>query len=607
MRLNEIINKIKERIRLLRKFGFKPAFLFTPVIFSLMATFSEGLTVVALIPLVKGIIIRDFKFIQDYGVFRKIADLLPASLEATNLNLFIFLLLVVFISGIMKNVFSYLSSTTVSLQIRRAAANLRYTIFERYLKFGKLFFDRSSVGQLQNILTNFSSTIGQEFSNLNTSISHFLLLLLYITIMFFISVKLTLLVLLILPLFDLVFRGLIKKIKQSSRLSANSSNILARNLSNVLSCMTLVKLYNNEEVEKKKFQENNNHLRRLEFSIDRKYNLIPSIQEGMFLGAVLVLVAFMSYMYVREKTGELSSFMVYFYLLRKSQQGVGCFNRIKMTLARIGGPLLSVTEILDDKEKFIIKQGNTVIEEFRKQIEIRNLNFAYPNNKKVLSDVSLTIQKGMVTAIVGSSGAGKTTLASLLLRFYDCPAGTIFIDGTDIREFSTASLYRHFSYVSQDTLIFSDTIRNNIIYGVNRLVRDEEILEVAKKARLFDFIVNLPKGLDTNVGDRGVRLSGGEKQRLSIARALFKGSEILILDEATSSLDSITEKLIQEAIDEAIKGRTVIVIAHRLATIKNADKIIVMESGRVVEEGTLEQLINQKGKFCGYWQEQRFF
>ena len=208
---------------------------------------------------------------------------------------------------------------------------------------------------------------------------------------------------------------------------------------------------------------------------------------------------------------------------------------------------------------------------------------------------------------MGPTGAGKTTIVSLLMRFYDCSPSSIFIDEEDIRNFTLKSLRSHIALVSQEILLFNDSIRNNIVFGLVRDIGEEELIEVTKKARLYNFILRLPNGFDTEIGDRGVKLSGGEKQRIAIARAILKGAEILILDEATSSLDSKTERLIQESIDEAIMGRTAIVIAHRLSTIKNANKIVVLEEGELVEEGSLQELLERKGRFFEYWEAQKFY
>ncbi|MBI3315356.1 MAG: ATP-binding cassette domain-containing protein, partial [Candidatus Omnitrophica bacterium] len=234
-----------------------------------------------------------------------------------------------------------------------------------------------------------------------------------------------------------------------------------------------------------------------------------------------------------------------------------------------------------------------------------HLNFFYREKRPVLRDLSVSIKKGQMTAIVGPTGTGKTTLVHLLMRFYDCPPGSILVDGADIRDFKLNSWVERTAFVSQDPMLFNDTLRANIIYGLNRPVTDGEIMDAARKARLEDVILKLPEGLDTVIGERGAMLSGGEKQRVSITRAFLKDAEILILDEATSALDTKTERSIQQAIDEMGKKRTVIVIAHRLSTVVNADKVVVIEGGCVVEQGTLKTLLDQKGKFYEYWEAQK--
>ncbi len=223
----------------------------------------------------------------------------------------------------------------------------------------------------------------------------------------------------------------------------------------------------------------------------------------------------------------------------------------------------------------------------------------------MLEDISFSVEKTKMTAIVGPTGSGKTTLMSVLMRFYDCEPGMLYVDGMDIREYTLESLRSRMALVSQDTLLFNDTIGNNIAYGLKDVTK-KQIQTAVEEASLADFVAKLPQGLDTIVGDRGVQLSGGEKQRVSIARALLKGADILILDEATSSLDSRTEALIQTAIDRVTKGKTSIVIAHRLSTIKNADTIVVIEHGKCVEQGALEELLAKKGVFHSYWEAQKF-
>jgi subfamily B ATP-binding cassette protein MsbA len=224
----------------------------------------------------------------------------------------------------------------------------------------------------------------------------------------------------------------------------------------------------------------------------------------------------------------------------------------------------------------------------------------------VLRKLTLTIKKSKMTAIVGRSGSGKTTLINILMRMYECPPGKVFFDGVDIRDYTTASIRDGIAYVSQEPLLFNDTLRKNLIYGMEDKVSDEDINKAIAKAKLLQFLKSLPAGLETIVGDRGTRLSGGERQRVAIARAILKNAGILILDEATSSVDLHTEMLLQSDIEELTRGRTTIVIAHRLSTIKKADWIIVLNGGRVVEEGDMETLLAKKGVFHKHWTEQKF-
>jgi subfamily B ATP-binding cassette protein MsbA len=300
-----------------------------------------------------------------------------------------------------------------------------------------------------------------------------------------------------------------------------------------------------------------------------------------------------------------SSLVVYFYLVMNSATKFGTLTTLRSQIAVASGPVGEILEVFTGVDKFIVPSGSKEFKGLKTGIEFRKFRYAYPEGRTVLSDISFTIHKGKMTAIVGPTGSGKTTLVSMIMRYYDCDPNMLFVDNTDIREYSLESLRSHIALVSQDTLLFNDTIRNNIAYGLND-VSDKRVAAAVEEASLTEFIQKLPEGLDTFVGDRGVQLSGGEKQRVSIARALLKGADILLLDEATSALDSQTEASIQAAIDSVTKGKTSIVIAHRLSTIKHADTIVVIEHGKCVEQGTLDELLAKKGVFSAYWDAQKF-
>jgi subfamily B ATP-binding cassette protein MsbA len=256
-----------------------------------------------------------------------------------------------------------------------------------------------------------------------------------------------------------------------------------------------------------------------------------------------------------------------------------------------------VFNILDSKPDINDKPDAKEIESFSEEIRFDNVSFDYgEESAPVLKNVSFSISKGSVVALVGASGAGKSTIADLIPRFYDTTSGSVKIDGDDIKEFKLSSLRKMMGIVSQDVILFNDTVRNNISYGQPEL-KESNIISAAKSANAMEFIDSFPKGLDTVIGEKGVTLSGGQKQRLSIARAIIKNPPVLILDEATSSLDTESEKLVQQAIEQLMKDRTVLVIAHRLSTVVNADKIIVLEKGKIIESGNHSELLNIKGKY----------
>ena len=257
----------------------------------------------------------------------------------------------------------------------------------------------------------------------------------------------------------------------------------------------------------------------------------------------------------------------------------------------------AVAGLFSDEGKFIVRSGEKTFGGLEHEIEVSKLHFRYSQATEALQDLNATIPAGKVTAIVGSSGAGKTTFVDLLARFYDCEPGTILLDGTDIREYSLPSLHSRMAIVSQEVWLLNRSLRDNLTFGLERTVPDEELVRALSDVEMRDLITDLPGGLDTEVGDRGVRLSGGQRQRIALARALLRDPDIVILDEATSALDSVIEKGVAAGIKRRLTGHTLIVIAHRLSTIRDADLILVFEGGRIVESGTWSELIEHGGVF----------
>ena len=592
---------------LINKVNIKPAYLILASFLCLVAASCEGISIWTLIPLTRGVLNMDFGFIKGSQLFKKIVTGFFPSVIFSNKVIFILLIGALFISMASKYVFEYIATVLVSKQIRMSSNSLMKQIFKRYLSFGKMFFDKKNAGCLQNVLLNFTFMVALQLSALQTVLTNFFLLFVYLIFMFKISWKLSLFAIFLFPVLHYAIKWLMKKLEKSSVSLAESFDAISGNISNILSCIPLVKLYTDEENEERRFNRMSDRIEKILFSLDKKRGLMGPLQEMIVLVAILGLIVALAVMVLKQKALELSSFLVFFYILRRAQRSFSVFNEFMASLAVIKGQIQEIVEIFDDRDKCFIPEGDKEFPGLKTDIEFNNLDFCYQKDLRVLSDITFIVKKGMTTAIVGPTGAGKTTIINLLLRFYDTSSGMITIDGNDIRGFTLKSLRTHMALVSQDVLLFNDTLRNNIIYGLKEKISGERLADVAKKARLYDFIMTLPNKFDTYIGDRGILLSGGEKQRVAIARALLKGAEILILDEATSSLDTKTEKLIQEAIDEAVKDRTAIVIAHRFSTIKNADKIVVIKEGRLVEEGRLNELLDKKGKFYEYWQEQKFY
>lgn len=575
------------------------------VILSFLAVMFNVLTIRFFMLFLRGMISQDFEFARSMLGFRSVTSLFPEIFEGSN-ALCALLIATIFFFTLIKCVLQYASAISVGYQVRAATRSLRELVFSRYLCFGKLYFDRINLGRLSTVLIKFTQMISTQLNSLQRLASQLFSLAAYFGIMFYISWQLTLLTMVIFPIFVFLTQLAGTHFRTHFKEHADSEVRLDERTFSVLMAIPLVKAHGTEEYEKKVFREVSEAEVEASFEMEKKEKLVPPIEEIGMMAACLLL-AFAVTMLGPSGKGEIAKYLVFFYVVRLSMPGFSAINQLRLALNNASVRLGWVQEILNDEKKFIIEGGNQLFKGLRKAITYKDLCFGYHPNKPVLSHVSVTFEKGRMTAIVGPTGSGKTTLAHLLLRFYDCAPGSLFLDGKDIREFDLRSLTMHFAYVSQDAFFFNDTLKQNMIYGLANEVHDEQLVDVAKKAKIYDFIMQLPDQFDTKIGERGVQLSGGEKQRLSIARALLRNAEILILDEATSSLDAKTEKLIQEAIGEAVKGRTTIVIAHRFSTIRHAEKIVVLDQGQLAEEGALEDLLAKKGKFYEYWNEQRFF
>ncbi len=591
---------------ILKGISIHPAYLLIPIILGMASAASEGISIGLLSQLLQGFLIKDFSFIQGVPMIgptlAKMAALLGSSSDK---NLFAILLSIFVVATVLKNILRYSSQISMSYFAERAMHHLRKTVFAKYLSFGKLYFDRTSIGHHATVLSDCISMGLSPLVNFPKYMNAFFSFVVYLGIMFFISWELTLFAVPFFAILHICVSHMIRRIRHSSVLVTERGMLLGKKSVEVLSILPLVKAYGTEVDERKSYSKVSDEKAHIDFRSMCVQQMILPLQEFLTLLAAAILFAFMMYLLVQDKNLTSSLFMIYFYIIVNASSKFGTLTGFRGSLARASGALHEILKVFDPSDKEFIPDGSRKFDGLKKEIEFRHLTFSYSKDRRILDDISFSIERGKMTAIVGPTGSGKTTLIHLLMRLYDCPSESIFIDGVDIREFGIHSLLQHVALVSQDSFLIHDTLRNNITYGLTD-ISDQEVADAVKRSRLDMFVKDLPQGVDTLIGDRGVKLSGGEKQRVSIARALLKKSEILILDEATSSLDSATERLIQEAIDEAVRGRTSIVIAHRLSTIQHADAIVVIDNGRVAEQGTLQQLLVHKGTFHHLWEQQKF-
>ena len=496
-----------------------------------------------------------------------------------------------------KGLFFFGHNYSVGHLVQSLIVKLRQQLFDHLVNLSLTFFNRSKTGDLISRFTNdlhvFQNMLQVGVTGPFRDIPQFFLLL---GIMFFRSWQLALVTMTIIPvaIFFIQIFGQRNKVAVSQR--QISFGDLSSLLVETISGIRVVKAFGMEKYESKRFKDANddlykNHMRSI--MIDSySYPVIEII--GAAAGATIV--AYGGYLIINDQitAGDFTSFVISFFLLNEPVKKLNGFNlKLQEGIAAVQ----RIFNILDVKDDIVISPDATKLTSFDREINLNIQAFHYPDqDEPAVKDFQLTLQKGEAVALVGSSGAGKTTIANLIPRFYDITRGEVYIDGHDLRDLDIASLRKLIAIVTQDTILFNDTIASNITYGQPDCSK-ERMYAAAQAANAHKFILEQSDGYETVIGEKGARLSGGQRQRLSIARALVKDAPILILDEATSALDSESEIEVQQAIEHLMENRTTIVIAHRLSTIRNADRICVMENGQIVEQGTHNELLSKEGRY----------
>ncbi|HUX83595.1 MAG TPA: ABC transporter ATP-binding protein [Chitinophagaceae bacterium] len=510
-----------------------------------------------------------------------------------------FICIVVVTAIFLKNLFLYIA-TYLNSPIRNAVINdIRSDLFSKVLSLPIGYFSEERKGDIISRMTN-------DLQEVETSIVSFLesffrepfTVLISLVVMFKISPELTILVLVFLPLTTLVIGRISKSLRKNSNIGQEKLSSILTVIDETLGGMRVIKAFNAEKQQQLRFTVENNALFRIKNRINHKRDLASPLSE--FMGVVVLCVVLfiggrLALNHPDATTDTASEFIGFIAIFSQIINPLKSFSTAMYNIQKGRAGLDRIEKILNSQESIKDREDALPLQSFHREIVFRDAGFSY-SGEKVLSGINLSIFKGKMIALVGSSGAGKSTLADLIPRFHDLTEGSLLIDGIDIREYRVADVRRLMGIVTQEPILFNDTIANNIALGAGR-VNEEQIIAAAKVANAHDFIIRKEQGYQTNIGDRGVKLSGGEKQRITIARAVLKNPPILILDEATSSLDTESERIVQDAIYNLMQNRTSIVIAHRLSTIRHADQINVISDGKIAEQGKHDELMALGGVY----------
>lgn len=540
---------------------------------------------------------------MDAQFIRLMQPFIDDGLTSRNTEVLTWAPVVVIVLVLGRGVFNYMASYCLSYVGSRVVQKLRQQLFEHMLFLPVSFHDQHSNGELISKITFDTEQVQQAITRALQVIIRegaFVVFLLYV--MFEANWKLSSIFLTVIPIVAVIVSVVAKRFRKISKNIQDAMGGVTRGSEQMLAGHKVIHGYGGQDKEIANFAQVNNQNRQQRVKMDATRAISVSVIQFLAAGAMALILAIIAMPNVID-TITSGSFVVLLSSMMMMLKPLKQLANVNVELQRGITAAQSIFEILDlDIEK---NTGSRELKKALGDIEVDNITFTYPTkDEPVLRNLSLKIRAGESIALVGRSGSGKSTLSSLLPRFYDFKEGEILLDGHNISDYPLKDLRAQFAIVSQQVVLFNDTLTNNICYGADKVLSEQEIIEIAKKAHVWEFVKDLPKGLNTVVGENGVMLSGGQRQRIAIARAIVKDAPILILDEATSALDTESERLIQAALDELMKEKTSIVIAHRLSTIENADCIYVLDKGKVIEQGDHKSLLAQKGTYAALCQMQ---
>ncbi len=513
--------------------------------------------------------------------------------------------IVIVAAFLLRNLFGYAQSYFMAFVEQGSMRDIRNSLYRKIQDLSIGYFTSERTGSLISRITNDVFVInGGVTASFVTLIREPLLIAVYLTIALILSWKLTLLSFLVAPFMLIAISRLGMRLHRQGDLSQRLIADLTSLLQETISGIKVVHSFGMEKYEIDKFESKTHNYFKSMLKMTRIRNLSNPITEFLSILTAGVIIYFGGMQVLQSQALKPAEFITFLFAIFQMMPAIKELTTVSTRIYESSAAGKRVFELLDEKGSIPEIPGAALVSDFKQEIKFENVWFKYPSSRigrssrtdgaTVLRGVNFSAAKGEILAIVGPSGGGKTTIIDLIPRFYDPTEGNIFIDGVNLRNVSISTLRNQIGIVSQETILFNDTVRNNIAYGLADYPADR-IIEAARAANAHEFIMQLPQGYDTAIGERGTKLSGGQRQRISIARALLKNPPVMIFDEATSALDSESELLVQEAIERLMQNRTSIVIAHRLSTIKNADKIIVVEGGQIVQRGKHQELVRQKG------------
>jgi subfamily B ATP-binding cassette protein MsbA len=576
------------------------------ILFNVFYALFSALSFMVFIPLLQVLFGKDTEIVTTKPRFEGIAKTVDYFKDYMNFTInniagddkskaLIVVIVLVISMFLLKNIFSYLAMYFITFLRNGVLKDLRNDLYKKTVELPISYFSEKRKGDIMARIGTDVLEIQHSFlSVLEILFREPLTIIFTIITMLLISVNLTLFVFIFIPVSGFIISLIGKSLKKKSDLVQREQGYFLSLLEETLGGLKIIKAFNGEKVFNEKFQESTSRFNHYSNRLLNRTNLSRPTSEFLGIGVIAVLLYYGGILVLKEKTLDSEDFLAYIGLAYNILTPAKAMSKASYSLKRGNAAAERVLEILETENPLKDKSNAIKKTSFDKEIKFENINFKYDDDY-VLKDFSLTIPKGKTVALVGQSGSGKSTLANLITRFYDVNDGKITIDGINIKDLTKNSLREQLGMVTQDAILFHDSIAKNIAFGKD--VTEEEIINAAKVANAHEFIKDLPKGYQTNIGDSGNKLSGGQKQRISIARAVLKNPPIMILDEATSALDTESEKNVQVALEKMMENRTSIVIAHRLSTIQNADNIVVLQKGKIVEQGNHKKLLAKKGTY----------